>query len=254
MPVPASSWLVISACAACCSPAKGSQMLRSTAGSGASLRSAAHQARAAVEHLLLRRGLDDLPRAGGDRPFLAQIEVLERRPVLPLEDVLRHDVDADVVFVGHEKEKSRRWDLEIDHHSIGIGRRGLIDGLLHIDTPAHLGAEIAQGVEGVGDILGAEWHAVAPSNAGAGLDRQAFEIGRKLVAFGEPHISLVGKRAVIGERLVDQIGAVLVVGADRIRVPQIPVDPAALAAAPNQDHRAFASNRRQIGPCAVPGQ
>ena len=42
MPAPASSWLVISACALCCSPALGSQMLRSTAGSGASLRSAAH--------------------------------------------------------------------------------------------------------------------------------------------------------------------------------------------------------------------
>src|SRR5215469_804591 len=43
MPVPASSWLVIKACAACCSPANGNQILRSTEGSGARLRLAAHQ-------------------------------------------------------------------------------------------------------------------------------------------------------------------------------------------------------------------
>ena len=35
MPVPASSWLVISACAVACSPANGSQIVRSIAGSGA---------------------------------------------------------------------------------------------------------------------------------------------------------------------------------------------------------------------------
>src|SRR5215472_3178874 len=125
----------------------------------------------AVEYFLLRRGIDDLPRAGADRPFLAQVEVLECRPVLSFENVFWNNVDADVVFIGHKKEKSRRRDLEIDYHSIRIGRRGLINGLLHVDTPAHFGAEIAQGVEGVGDVLGAEWRAVAPSDAGAGFDR-----------------------------------------------------------------------------------
>src|SRR5204863_9299526 len=42
MPVPASSWFVIIACAFCCSPALGSQILRSTAGNSANLLSAAH--------------------------------------------------------------------------------------------------------------------------------------------------------------------------------------------------------------------
>ena len=42
MPVPASSWFVMIACAFCCSPALGSQILRSTAGNSANLLSAAH--------------------------------------------------------------------------------------------------------------------------------------------------------------------------------------------------------------------
>ena len=211
--------------------------------------------RTPVEYLLLRRGVDDLPRAGRDRPLLGCIEVLKCRPVLPLEDVLGHDVDANVVFVCHEEEKAWRGNLEIDHDRIGIGRAGLFHRLLHVHTPAHLGAEIAQRVEGVGDVFGGERHAVAPGDTGAGCDRQALEIGGELILLGKPHIGLVGERAVIRERLVDEVGAVLVVGADRVRVPKVPIDPSALAAAgPDQDNRAVSRNLREIGPRALPRQ
>ena len=44
------------------------------------------------------------------------------------------------------------------------------------------------------------------------------------------------------------------VGADRVRVPQIPIDPAALAAAPDEDHRAVARDLREVGARRLPGQ
>src|ERR1700730_6111685 len=180
--------------------------------------------------------------------------MFEGRPVLSLENVLWHDVDADIVFVGHKEKKPWRRDLEIDHHGVRIARCRVFHGLLHIHAPAHFGTEVAQGVERIGDVLGAERRAVAPGDAGTGLDGQAFEIGCELVALGEPHICLVGKGTVVGKRLIDEVGTVLVVGADRIRVPQIPVDPAALAAAPNQHYRAVARDRRGGGARAVPRQ
>src|SRR6516225_7302302 len=95
---------------------------------------------------------------------------------------------------------------------------------------------------------------VAPADAGTGFDRQALEIERELVAFGEPHVSLVGEGAVIGERLVNKVGAVLVVGADRVRVPQIPIDPSSLPAAPGQDHRTVAGDLREIRAGDLPWQ
>src|SRR6266581_2963171 len=61
--------------------------------------------RSAVEYLLLRRRVDDLPRTGGDRPLLCRVEMLERRPILSFKDVLWDDVHADVIFVGHKEEK-----------------------------------------------------------------------------------------------------------------------------------------------------
>src|SRR5215475_8475104 len=102
--------------------------------------------------------------------------MLKAGPVLPVEDVLRHDVDADVIFVRHEEEETRRRNFEIDDYRIGIGRSRLLDGLLHVDAPAHLGPEIAQAVQRICDIFGAERLAVAPADAGPRLDRQALEV------------------------------------------------------------------------------
>ena len=130
-------------------------------------------------------------------------------------------------------KKKNRGDgnLEVDDHGVGVARLGPRHRLLHVDAPAHLGAEIAQRVERIGDVFGAERLAVAPADAGTGLDRQPLEIGRELIALGEPHLGLVGEGAVIGERLIDQVRAVLVVGADRVRVPQLVVRVFALNAA-----------------------
>jgi hypothetical protein len=97
-----------------------------------------------------------------------------------------------------KNKEARRGNLEIDHHGVRIARFRFGDRLLHVDSPAHLGAEIAQRVEGIDDILGAERLAVAPADAGAGLDRQLLEIFRELIALGEPHLGLVGEGAVIG--------------------------------------------------------
>jgi hypothetical protein len=49
--------------------------------------------------------------------------------------------------------------------------------LLHIDAPAHFWAEVSEAVEGVSHILGTEWRAIAPPDAGAGLDGQLLEVG-----------------------------------------------------------------------------
>ena len=46
--------------------------------------------------------------------------MLEGGPVLTLEDVLRHDVDADVVFVGGMKKKNRGDGImKFEHHGVG---------------------------------------------------------------------------------------------------------------------------------------
>jgi len=118
--------------------------------------------------------------------------------------------------------------------------------------PTHLGAKVAQRIERVGDVFRAERLAVAPADAGTRLDRQVLEFPGKLVALGEPHRSLVGEGAAIRQRFVNQVRAILVVGADRVRVPEIPVDPASLAAAPYQDHRPVARHRRELGPRCAP--
>ena len=60
----------------------------------------------AVENLLLwSEAIDDPPGAGRHRPALVDVEEGEGGEVLILEDVLRHDVDADVELVG---DRSRR--------------------------------------------------------------------------------------------------------------------------------------------------
>src|SRR5262249_31409962 len=133
---------------ACCSPAKGKETLRSTAGSGASLRSAAHQVARRSKTFCCGEASTTCQGPVVTGHFHYQIKMLERRPILAFEDVLRHDIDADIVFVRHKEEKTRRRDLEVDDDCVGVCRRRLLHCLLHIDTPAHFGAQIAQGVEG----------------------------------------------------------------------------------------------------------
>ena len=118
---------------------------------------------AAVDDLLLGRGEGHAPGAGGDRPVPGGIVVLEGRPVLSLEDVLRDDVDPDVVLVGHEVEEARRRDLELDDHRVGVRGGRLLDELLHVDAPADLGTQVAQTIEREGDVFRAEGLAVANS-------------------------------------------------------------------------------------------
>ena len=72
--------------------------------------------------------------------------------------------------------------------------------------------------------------------------------GAVLVALGQPEVFLVGERAVVGERLVEDAGPVLVVGADRVGVPQLEVDPPALAAAdPHQAQRPVPGDGLELG-------
>src|SRR5215469_11836130 len=125
--------------------------------------------------------------------------MLERRPVLPLENVLWHDVNANIVLVGHKEEEPRRWDLEVDHHRIRVGRRRLLDGLLDVDAPAYLRAEVAQAVQRKGNVFGAKRLPIAPSNPGPRLYRQPLVVRREFVALRQPHIGLVRKSTVIGE-------------------------------------------------------
>ena len=114
-------------------------------------------------------------------------------------------------------------------------------------TPHRPSARIAHGVEGVGDVLGAERLAVAPGDAGAGLDGQLGVVGVVLVALGQPGDRLVGEGAVEGERLVEETEAVLVVGADGVAVPELVVDVGRLRVlAPAQDQRPVAGNLRDL--------
>ena len=79
--------------------------------------------------------------------------------------------------------------------------------------------------------------------------------GREAVAFRQPHVGLVGEGAVVGQRLVDQVRAVLVVGADAVGVPQVEIDPAAVAAAgPDQGHGLFARHVGGFGDGGSPAQ
>ena len=104
-------------------------------------------------------------RAGGHRQAIGDIEGFEGREVLALEDVLGHDVETDVVLVGHEVEEARRRNLEF-HQGLGIALGGrLLDEQVDVDAPPDLRPGIAHGVEGVGDVLGAEGLAVAPGDA-----------------------------------------------------------------------------------------
>src|SRR5205085_9598880 len=121
-----------------------------------------------INNLLFGRGEDHLPGTGGDRPVLVYIEVLERGPVLILEDVLRDDIDPNIVLVGQKVEEAGSRYLEREHHRVSVSGPGLLHKLLHIDAPAHFWAQVSEAVEGVGHILGTEWHAIAPPDTGAG--------------------------------------------------------------------------------------
>ena len=118
---------------------------------------------------------------------VGDIEGFEGRQVLALEDVLRHDVETDVVLVGHEVEEAWRRDLEL-HQGLGIALGGrFFDEQVDVDAPPDLRPSIAYGVEGVGDVLGAEGLAVAPGDARAG-DDPARSDRRCIPALGEPGI------------------------------------------------------------------
>jgi len=90
--------------------------------------------------------------------------------------VLRHHVDADVVFVGGEEEEPWRRNLELQHHRIRISNGGSVQRLLNVHAPFHLGPEITQSVECVGDILRTERRTVAPLDALTGLDGELLEV------------------------------------------------------------------------------
>src|SRR5262249_14513931 len=103
--------------------------------------------------------------------------MLKRRPVLILKDVLRDDVNADIILIGHKVEETGSRHLERDNHRVGIRGPGLLHKLLHINAPAHFWAQVSEAIEGVSHILGTEWHTIAPPDAGAGLDGQLLEVG-----------------------------------------------------------------------------
>src|SRR5581483_2771196 len=78
------------------------------------------------------------------------------------------------------------------------------------------------------------------------LDGQLLEVRAVLVALRQPEPLLVGEGAVVGDRLVVHVRAVLVVGADRVRVPELVVDVLALdAALAEVDQRAVARHMLQ---------
>src|SRR5581483_4376770 len=78
------------------------------------------------------------------------------------------------------------------------------------------------------------------------LDGQLLEVRAVLVALRQPEPLLVGEGAVVGDRLVVHVRAVLVVGADRVRVPELVVDVLALdAALAEVDQRAVARHLLQ---------
>ena len=197
---------------------------------------------------------DDLPGAGRDRPALGEVEVLEGGPVLALEDVLRHDVDADVVLVGHEVEEARRRHLELDDDRVGVGRRRPPATNCWTSTPQRtLRPEVAQRVERVGDVLGAERLAVAPGDAGAGLDRQLLEVGAVLVALGQPQVSPCRRRRCRRPAARRGAGPFWWLDADGVGVPQLVVDPAALAAPPTPGSASGCGRRLAAGRARRPG-
>ena len=111
-PVEKSTAFEMRPCANCCSPVSGSSTMRSTSGSLPTPAATPHQLVSSIHDLLGRRDVDDLPRTGGDRIALLEIEGSEFLPVLSLEDVLGNDMQADVVFVGkHVVEEARRRQL-----------------------------------------------------------------------------------------------------------------------------------------------
>src|SRR5262249_31166085 len=160
---------------------------------------------------------------GRDWPVLLQIKMLERGPVLILKDVLRDDVDPDVVLIGHKVEETWRRHLERDDHGVWIGRPGLLHKLLHIDAPTHFWAQVSEAIEGVCHVLGTERHAIAPRDAGAGLDGQFLEVRAVGVTLRQPEVLSVSKGAVVGQGLIENTWPALVIGPYGIWVPQLVV-------------------------------
>src|SRR5712691_8917553 len=163
--------------------------------------------------------------------------MLERGPVLLLKDVLRNDVDPDIVLIGHEVEETWGRYLERDDHSVRVGNPGLLHKLLHIDAPAYFWAQVSEAVEGVRHVLCTEWYAIAPRDARAGLDGQLLEVGSVGVALRQPEVLFVSEGAVIGQGFVENTWSTLVIGPYGVRIPQLVVDPAALSARPHQGQR-----------------
>src|SRR5690606_17560029 len=110
--------------------------------------------------------------------------------------------------------------LELDQDRVFVHGFGAFDKHLHIDTPAHLRAEVFQRREGVGDILGGKVYAVTPLDALARLDGQLGAVFIVLVALGQPQQLLVRKGAIKGQWFIDDVWPILVIGAYRIGVPQ----------------------------------
>ena len=187
---------------------------------------------APVEHFLGRRGVDDLPWSGRDRPVLLQVEGRECGPILALEDVLRNDVQADIVFVGeHVEEEARRRNLELDQRRVRIYDRRRFQHLLDVLSPFDLLAELVERVQRIGHVLGRERLAVAPVDPGAGLDGKFLVVVAVRVALRQPKGLLVGKGAIERERLVDDVAAELRVRADHVGAPELVLGMLSLAAA-----------------------
>ena len=215
--------------------------MRSTSGSLPTPASTPPPAVASVEHLLRRRGIDDLPGARGHRPALLQVVRRERRPVLAFEDVLGDDVEADVVLVAeHVVEEARGWDLELDQRGVRIDHRRLIQHFLDVLAPLDLGAELVECVQRIGDVLGRKRLAVAPCDAGARLDGEFRVVVVVAVALRQPEDFLVGEGAVERQRLVDDVAAELRVRADDIRAPELMLGVLAIGAAADRHERPVA--------------
>ena len=62
-------------------------------------------------------------------------------------------------------KKRGAGNFELEQRRIGVDHGGRVQHLLDVLAPFHLGAELVEGVERIGDILGGERLAVAPGDA-----------------------------------------------------------------------------------------
>ena len=122
--------------------------------------------------------------------------IADRRP-----DVLGQDrhVAAGELGEGRDRVGEPQLDREVVDHRGGLERRVLV----HVMAIAPRTADVAEVLEGEGDVVGRERFAVVPLDAGAERDRPGSEVGRWFGSGGEP---LVGSNLALvpEQRVVDQ--------------------------------------------------